>query len=61
MASSKTPSRKQPPAAPGGGALQRTRQFTVSRGLPPPEVAGTPSPEPSPRRSAKKKSTKRPA
>jgi hypothetical protein len=61
MASSKTPSRKQPPAAPGGHALQRTRQFNVSRGLPPPEVSGTPAPEPAPSDAAGKKPAKRPA
>ena len=61
MPSSKTPSRKKAPDTPGGGALGRTRQFAVSRGLPPPEIAGTPAPEPAPASPAGKKTKKRPA
>ena len=54
----KSPSRKGSPRAPGGGALDRTRQFAVSRGLPPPEVTGSDAPapaKPAPRPAAKKK------
>jgi hypothetical protein len=59
MPSPKTPSRKKPPATPGGGAFGRARQFTVARGLPPPDIAGAPPAEAPAPPAAKK--TKRPA
>jgi len=59
MASTKTPSRKQAPAPPGSGAYGRTRQFAISRGLPPPDT-GPPSAD-APAPAPTKKTTKRPA